>query len=281
MAKKNVDAPEKKGKNSKNVVEPEKVPKEDKSEIEESEEKEAKEEKEKKESSIFVKVTDDTRSIIDKYKETGKTISSIIDSAIKMYDNYHSMPPEIQATIEKHEEQYGSKIKEIEEAVKLLDKEDDPKKVEDQDLWRRARDEMKMMLIGKTTFNQLIAAAEAPKESLEKPFKRNVAFDLILWYTGKPIKNLSLEELLKTVQKMWVVANYFYMIDINKVEEDQYHLLLKHRQNKRYSNYWLGYFTKLFSSEELSFKCIVEGQAFDETLSLTVKKAFDKENEEL
>ena len=52
---------------------------------------------------------------------------------------------------------------------------------------------MKMMLIGKTTFNQLIAAVEAPEESLNKPWRKNVVIDLILWYNdAKPLKNLSI-----------------------------------------------------------------------------------------
>ena len=211
----------------------------------------------------------------DNYEKQKITISTIIENAIDVYNNYHSLPSEIFAILEKYEPDYGSEIKEIEEAIKLLDQKKNIAKSDDMDLWIKAREEMKMMLIGKTTFNQLIAAAEAPKDSLEKPFKRNVALDLILWYTGKPIKTLSLEEILKTIQKMWVVANYFHLIDARKESEDQYHLIFKHRQNKRYSNYWLGYFTELFHSDDLAFKCAVEGEAFDETLSLTVKKLHD------
>ncbi len=218
--------------------------------------------KESKEKSIYVKVSDETRNIIDKYKGEGKTISSIIEEAINIYDKYGGI-------IDK----FGNNLNEIEEAIKLLDKYKNPEKAEDKELWSRARDEMKMVLIGKTTFNQLIAAAEAPKESLDKPFKKNVAFDIILWYTGKPLKSLTLEEILNTIKKMWVVANYFYIIDIKKENENEYHLLFKHRQNKRFSNYWLGYFTELFSSEELAFKCSLEGQAFDETLSISIKVA--------
>ena len=109
----------------------------------------------------------------------------------------------------------------------------------------------------------------------EKPFKKNVAIDLILWYTGKPLKNLKLEEIIATVQKMWVVANYFYKIDVHS-EGDEFHLLFKHRQNKRYSRYWMGYFTELFISEDLPYKCIIESQAFDETLSMTIKIGYEK-----
>ena len=212
----------------------------------------------------------------DEYEKQTITISTIIENAIEVYNNYHSLPPEVIAILEKYESDYGSKIKEVEEALKLLDQQRNLEQSEDRDLWIRAREEMKMMLIGKTTFNQLIAAAEAPRDSLDKPFKKNVALDVILWFTGKQIKNLSLEEILNAISKMWVVSNYFYIIDIKKESEDQYHLMFKHRQNKRYSNYWLGYFTELFNFEDLGFKCAIEGQAFDETLSLTVKKLHDK-----
>ncbi|TFG21342.1 MAG: hypothetical protein EU529_13660 [Promethearchaeota archaeon] len=245
-------------------------------------------------SKLFAEVKKSTKEIIDKIKKEltaeeekkGKlddnyekekiTISTIIENAIDVYNSYHSLPPEIFAILEKYEPDYGSKMKEIEEAIRLLDQKKNIAKSDDMDLWIKAREEMKMMLIGKTTFNQLIAAAEEPKDSLHKPHKKNVALDLILWYTGKPIKTLSLEEILRTIQKIWVVANYFHMIDIKKESEDQYHLILKHRQNKRYSNYWLGYFTELLQAEDIPIKCVVEGEAFDETLSLTVKKLHDK-----
>ena len=245
-------------------------------------------------SKLFAEVKKPTKEIIDKikreliaeeekrskldedYEKQKITISTIIENAIDVYNNYHSLPSEIFAILEKYEPDYGSKMKEIEEGIKLLDHKKNIAKSDDMELWIKAREEMKMMLIGKTTFNQLIAAAEAPKDSLDKPFKRNIALDLILWYTGKPIKTLSLEEILKTIEKIWVVANYFHLASVRKESEDQYHLIFKHRQNKRYSNYWLGYFTELFHSDDLAFKCAVEGESFDETLSLSIKKLHDK-----
>jgi len=229
-------------------------------------------EPEHKDKPIYVKVSDETRSLIDKYKDHGTTISDLVKNAIKCYDDFNSISPEIHAIIDKYREKEESNISFIERAVKYYGEQ----KNLDRDLWVRARDEMKMMLIGKTTFNQLIAAAEAPEESLAKPWHKNVAIDIILWYTGKPLKSLTIEEIIKTIQKIWVVANYFYTIDIKKEREDEYHLLFRHRQNKRYSAYWLGYFTELFHSEEMPFKIAVEGQTFDETLSMTVKLGYEK-----
>lgn len=220
---------------------------------------------------IYVKVDESTRSIIDKYKHLGTTISHLVKDAIEMYDEYNSMSPEVKAIIDTYMDEEEILVSFLERAIRYYGQQ----KNLDRDLWVRTRDEMKMMLIGKTTFNQLIAAAEAPKDAREKPFKKNVAIDLILWYTGKPLKNLDLEEIIATVQKMWVVANYFYKIDVHH-EEDEFYLLFKHRQNKRYSRYWLGYFTELFSSEDLPYKCIIEGQPFDETLSMTIKVGYLK-----
>jgi len=230
-------------------------------------------ESEHKDKPIYVKVSDDTRGLIDKYKEKGTTISDLVRNAVKCYDDFISISPEIHAIIEKLKEVNETDISFIERAIKYYG---DQKEL-DRDLWVRARDEMKMMLIGKTTFNQLIHAAEIPKESLEKPWHKNVAIDLILWYNeAKPLKSLSIEEIIKTIQKMWVVANYFHTIDVVKESEDEFHLLFRHRQNKRYSSYWLGYFTELFMSEEMHFKCEVEGQAFDESVSIIVKIGYKK-----
>ncbi len=230
-------------------------------------------EAELKDKPIYVKVSDETRNLIDKYKEKGTTISDLVRNAVKCYDDFNSISPEMHGIIEKYKDVDESEISFIEKALKYYG---DQKNL-DRDLWVRARDEMKMMLIGKTTFNQLIAAAEAPEESFDKPWRKNVAIDLILWYNdSKPLKSLTLEEIIYTIQKMWVVANYFHTIDVKKESEDLYHLLFRHRQNKRYGVYWLGYFTELFTSEEMPFKCEIEGQAFDESVSMTIKVGYKK-----
>jgi len=170
---------------------------------------------------LYVKVSDETRSIIDNYKKDGLTISNLIKEAINLYHDFNTISPEAKAIVDKYKNPEAPTITFMEKALKFYDEQ----KNVDRDLWVRAREEMKMMLIGKTTFNQLIAAAEAPKESLDKPFKKNVAIDLILWYTGKPLNYLTIEEIIETIRKIWVVANYFYMIDVKKVAEDQYHIL--------------------------------------------------------
>jgi hypothetical protein len=229
-------------------------------------------EHEHKDKPVYIKVSDETRSVIDKYKEKGTTISDLVKNAVKCYDDFNSISPEINGIIEKYKEEGEADIKFIERALKYYGNQ----KALDRDLWVRARDEMKMCLIGKTTFNQLIHAAEMPEEALDRPWHKNVAFDLILWYTGKPLKNLTVEEIIKTIAKIWTVANYFYAIDVHK-QDDEFHVLFKHRQNRRYSEYWLGYFKILFMSEDLAFKCTVEGMTFDESISMIIKVGYKKE----
>lgn len=240
-------------------------------------EEQVKESKSNDKSKLFTEIRNLTRDKIDKLKEKNKTtISQIIEDAIEIYDNYESIAPEIRSSIEKYEEEYGGWPAVVEAAVKLLESQKDPEKSEDIDLWRRMREEMQMIALGKTTFNQLLAAAEAPEESLDKPIKKNIALDVILWFTGKPLKNLTLEEIIGAIEKVWKVANYFYQIEVKKENVDQYHVIFRHNQNKRYSLYWLGYFKELFSSEDLAFKCAVEGGVLGESLSLTIKKAYNK-----
>jgi hypothetical protein len=232
-------------------------------------------EREPKENSIFVKVSDETRDIIDEYKEQEKvTISQIIADAIKMYDRYKSMAPEVMAIISNYKDEYGGiPINLIEEAIKVFAVH---KESGVEELWVRAREEMDMMLIGKTTFNQLLAAAAAPEERLDKPQKKNVGFDTILWYTGKQIKSLSLEEIMEAVKIIWLMANYFSSIEIKKENGDSYHMIFKHGQKKRYSEYWGQFFIELLTSDELSFKCVIEEQYFEETISLLIKLGYEK-----
>jgi len=83
---------------------------------------------------------------------------------------------------------------------------------------------------------------------------------------------LNLEEFLNIIKKIWVVFKYFNLIDIKKQDENDYYAMFNHRQNKSYSNFWLKIFKELFSLEEFSFKCEVDGEAYEETLSLTIKE---------
>jgi len=182
-------------------------------------------ERSSKEKSIYVKVSDETREIIDKHKEQGKlTISQIIADAIKLYDQYKSMAPEVRATISNYKDEYGGiAMNFIAKAIKVFVENQEPGMDK---LWIRAREEMQMMLIGKI---------------------------------------------------IWVMANYFTNIEIIKENGDQYHMIFKHNlQKKRYSEYWGEYFIELLTSDELSFKCVVEPQYFAESISLLIKQGYKK-----
>ena len=99
---------------------------------------------------LFVQVDETTRNIIDKYKHLGTTISNLVRDAIKMYDEYTSMLPEVKAVIDTYKEEEENLVSFLERAISYYGRQ----KNLDRDLWVRTRDEMKMMLIGKTTFNQ-------------------------------------------------------------------------------------------------------------------------------
>ena len=236
--------------------------------------KNAVEDSETKDRSIYVKVSEETRNIIDKHKDIDKmTISQIIADAIELYDEYISLPADLKAVIENFKEEYGgNEMKVIEEALKVFAEERNPEKSLDKDIWNRARDELNMALIGKTTFNLLISAAAAPKDGLYKVQKRNVGFDVILWYTKKPIKSLTFEEVIIAIETVWEAANWFYSIEYTKESDHQYYMIFRHHQNKNYSDYWGKYFKEMLTSEELSFRAVVEIQSFEESLSLVIKK---------
>jgi hypothetical protein len=221
---------------------------------------------------LFTEIKHNTRDLIDKLKvKEDTTIGHIIEKSVQTYIDFKSMSPEVQALIEKYTKIYGNSSDVIENAMRIFDEQKNPIKSKDLELWCRARDELQTMLIGKTTFHQLLAAAEKPEKSLDKPAKKNIGLDIILWVTGKSIKSLSLKEIIDAIKKMWKVANYFYHIEVNEESTDQFHIVFKHHEGKRFSNYWLQYFTELFHSEDLNFICATEGEALGETLSLTVK----------
>ena len=77
------------------------------------------------------------------------------------------------------------------------------------------------------------------------------------------------------------MANYFYFIEVIKNEQERYHIIFKHHNNKRYSLFWLNFFQQLLQYEDLSFKCVIEGESLKESLSLTIKEVHNKESEKV
>lgn len=224
---------------------------------------------------IYTKVTEKTREIIDRLKEEGKTISYIINSAIDIYDIYNSAPKEVKDFVDDYKEEYGGRKNVVIEAVKFLESQKHREKADGMDLWGRAKEEMNVMLISKKLFTQLITMIKNPTNNVNQISMKNLALDPILWFTGKPIKNLTLEEILNAIKKIWIIFNYFSLIDINKESPNQYYVIFSHRQNKYYSNFWLNYLNNIFNSDNFSFKCKAIGDAYEETLSLTITKIDD------
>lgn len=77
-------------------------------------------EAEPKDKAIYLKVSDETRELIDKYKTQGTTISDLVRNAVKCFDDFNSISPDIHATIEKYKEKDESDIKFIERAIKYF-----------------------------------------------------------------------------------------------------------------------------------------------------------------
>ena len=95
---------------------------------------------EAKDKPLYVKVSDETRDTIDRYKHEGITISNLIKDAIKLYDDFHSGSAEVLAIINKFKDPDEPTINFIERALKFYG----DQKETDRDLWIRAREEMKM-----------------------------------------------------------------------------------------------------------------------------------------
>ncbi len=129
---------------------------------------------------LFTEIKHNTRDLIDELKvREDTTIGHIIEKSIQTYIDFKSMSPEVQTLIEKYTKIYGNRSDVIEDAMRILDGQKNPMNSKELELWCRARDELQTMLIGKTTFHQLLAAAEKPEKSLEMPAKKNIGLDVI------------------------------------------------------------------------------------------------------
>lgn len=160
---------------------------------------------------------------------------------------------------------FGNKSKVIEKALELLDKHYNPEKNESQETWNRIKEELNMVLVGKTTFLSYISG------DYEKAFKKNIAIELIEWYKGKNIDDLTLHELLKSIKKIWLVANYFYKIDIEIGSKGTYQMSFYHDfHKKRFSDFWGNYFSELLRTQK---ECEVEFFSRNESLVLRITPA--------
>ena len=273
----------------------------------ENKSKESKTDERKK---LFAEISSETKDKIDIIcTDEGLKIYELIEKAIDFYDKFLSMDEKSKKIIAKYENQFDNVFEIFKESLRQLHEQKKPKKETDLDWWCKSR-ELNMMLISNTTFQKFITIIEKfnlienyiEKEivSNKEPSKENlmmkindlreimeydlnhlkekdIAYELIIWYTGKLMTELSVDEILEAIQKLWVIQNYFITIDIKKTSADQYLLTLKHGKNKRYSKYWLDYFKKLLCSKDFPYKILIEEEeTLGETIFIKLKHAYKK-----
>ncbi|MBN1801849.1 MAG: hypothetical protein JW891_10105 [Candidatus Lokiarchaeota archaeon] len=132
---------------------------------------------------------------------------------------------------------YGNKSRVIEKALELLYNYHNPEIEDCQTIWNRTRNELGMVLLGKTTFLALLSG------DYKQAFKENNVLELIEWYNEKLIDDISLEELLEAIKDLWVVLNFFNKIRLHKGSKGNYIMSFHHDfQSKEYGKFWGGFF---------------------------------------
>ena len=164
-------------------------------------------------------------------------------------------------SIEDLTEDYGSKWKVIEEAIDFFKK---YKKNwdDDQKIWNRARKEMDMLLVGRTTFQSYISG------NYETAWKENIATKVIEWITHKHLDDLDLKETLNAIKDMWKAANYFKHVDIKeKMGDDAFVMTFYHTFNQKYGEFWSNYFKVWLENNK---KCKITYSIEREFFKLTI-----------
>lgn len=165
--------------------------------------------------------------------------------------------------IEEYQTEYGSKSAVVDAAIKVLKKRKKPFLEEQRNIWCRARDELNMLLVGKTTFLSYI------KGEVEGAYTNNIAIEVIEWYLGKRIEEMNLEEFLNGLKGMWEVGNYFYKIQLIKNKNNVYQMTFKHDLTKDYSIFWSNYFEILIKE---NWNCFTEAFIRTESFYLIISE---------
>lgn len=155
----------------------------------------------------------------------------------------------------------------MDKALKSFKKFKEPHLQDQRSIWCRAKDELKMLLVGKTTFLNYI------KGEVDEAYTKNIAVEVIEWYLGKRIGEMTLHRFLEGLKGMWEVANYFYNIDLEKNKKGTYQMRFNHDLTNDYSRFWAAYFEKLLID---NWGCYVESFIRNESFYLIIK-----ENQEL
>ncbi len=160
------------------------------------------------------------------------------------------------------EKEFGSKSAVVDAAIKSLKKSKYPYLDDQHKIWCRAREELNMVLVGKTTFLSYI------KGKKEEVYIRNIAIEAIEWYLGKRKEEMDLEEFLSGLKGMWQVANYFYKIELEKSVKGTFQMKFNHDLTKAYSSFWAKYFETVLSNQ---WNCYIESFIRNESFYLIIK----------
>jgi len=182
-----------------------------------------------------------------------------------------TIPTHIKELIDKYSEMedrdgnkiFGKKSKVIERALQLLDNYYNPKENDIEIIWCRAREELNMVLVGKTTFLSYISG------NTKKAYKDNIAVEAVEWYNSKRIEEMDLDEFLMGLKGMWLVANYFRKIEIIKYDEGAIQMTFNHELTREYGKFWAGYFKSLL---ENNWNCSVQKSIRNESFYLIIKE---------
>jgi len=165
--------------------------------------------------------------------------------------------------LEHYAEEFGSKSAVVDIALKSLKKFKEPHLQDQRNIWCRAKDELKMLLVGKTTFLNYI------RGQVDEAYTKNIAVEVIEWYLGKRIGEMSLIQFLEGLKGMWQVANYFYHIDLEKNKKGTFQMRFNHDLTNDYSQFWARYFEKLLID---NWGCFVESFIRNESFYLIIRE---------
>ncbi|MFX1258775.1 MAG: hypothetical protein ACFFAN_13020 [Promethearchaeota archaeon] len=170
---------------------------------------------------------------------------------------------ESEEILELYKDEYGSKSAVVDAAIKTLKRFKEPRLGDVNEIWLRARDELNMVLVGKTTFLSYI------KGKKEDVYFKNIGVEVIEWYNGKRIDEMNLEEFLNGIKGMWKVANYFHKIEIDKNEKGVFQMKFNHDLTNNFSSHWAKYFETLLKKH---WNCSVESFVRNESFYLIIKE---------
>ena len=140
-----------------------------------------------------------------------------------------------------------------------------PEKGTQHDIWVRAREELNMVLIGKTTYLSYIKGGPTLAQ------ERNIAIDIIEWYKNEKIDSLTLEEILEAIKCLWLAANYFTKIEIDVGSKNTYQMTFYHDlHDDKYSEFWGKYFSELLKNTK---NCEIEIFSRNMSLILNIKQS--------